>query len=63
HIPAGRLGTVREVAAAVVFLLTPAARFITGTVLRVDGGEPLLGSAAGALWRRQVRWRPFPAYE
>lgn len=46
HIPAGRLGTPREVAAAVLFLLSPAANFITGTTLRVDGGEPLFGHAA-----------------
>ena len=46
HIPAGRLGTPREVAAAVVFLLSPAANFITGATLRVDGGEPLFGHAA-----------------
>lgn len=46
YIPAGRLGSPREVAAAVVFLLSPAAHFITGTTLRVDGGEPLMGSAS-----------------
>ncbi len=46
HIPAGRLGTPREVAAAVVFLLTPAAAFITGATIRVDGGEPLFGHSA-----------------
>jgi NAD(P)-dependent dehydrogenase (short-subunit alcohol dehydrogenase family) len=37
--PSRRLGTVDEVAAAVVFLCSPAARFITGTALVVDGGE------------------------
>jgi NAD(P)-dependent dehydrogenase (short-subunit alcohol dehydrogenase family) len=36
--PAGRWGTVSEIAAAASFLLSPAARFITGTDLRVDGG-------------------------
>jgi len=46
YIPLGRLGTPREVAAAVVFLLSPAAGFITGTTLKVDGGEPLFGSSA-----------------
>jgi NAD(P)-dependent dehydrogenase (short-subunit alcohol dehydrogenase family) len=37
--PSRRLGTIDEVAAAVVFLCSPAARFITGTALVVDGGE------------------------
>ena len=34
----GRLGTTQEVANAVVFLASPAASFITGANLRVDGG-------------------------
>jgi NAD(P)-dependent dehydrogenase (short-subunit alcohol dehydrogenase family) len=37
--PSRRLGTIDEVAAAVLFLCSPAARFITGTALVVDGGE------------------------
>ncbi|NCF19106.1 MAG: SDR family oxidoreductase [Haliea sp.] len=36
--PQGRLGTAQEVANAVVFLASPAASFITGTNLVVDGG-------------------------
>ncbi|GAP36650.1 SDR family oxidoreductase [Piscinibacter sakaiensis] len=36
--PLGRLGLPREVAAAVVFLLSDDASFITGTNLSVDGG-------------------------
>jgi len=39
--PLGRLGTEAEISAAVVFLLSPAARFMTGQVWRVDGGVGL----------------------
>jgi 3-oxoacyl-[acyl-carrier protein] reductase len=38
-IPAGRLGTVEELAAAAVFLCSVPAGYITGTSLLVDGGE------------------------
>jgi len=40
HVPAGRLGTESEVSAAIVFLLSEAAAFISGTCLRIDGGAP-----------------------
>ncbi len=40
-IPAGRMGTEAEVSAAVTFLLSDAAAFITGTTVRVDGGGSL----------------------
>jgi NAD(P)-dependent dehydrogenase (short-subunit alcohol dehydrogenase family) len=36
--PLGRLGTVEEVASAVVFLASPAAALVTGSSLLVDGG-------------------------
>ena len=36
--PAGRLGEVADMADAVVFLCSDAARFVTGTGLSVDGG-------------------------
>jgi citronellol/citronellal dehydrogenase len=39
-VPVGRLGTESEVSAAIVFLLSPAAAFISGACLRVDGAVP-----------------------
>lgn len=52
RIPAGRVGTESEFSAAVVFLLTAAAAFITGETVRVDGGgsltpEPMAPLPAG----------------
>ena len=38
RIPLGRVGTVEEVASAVVFLASPAAALVTGSSLLVDGG-------------------------
>jgi NAD(P)-dependent dehydrogenase (short-subunit alcohol dehydrogenase family) len=38
RVPAGRVGDPDELAAAVVFLASPAAAYITGTTLVVDGG-------------------------
>ncbi len=37
-IPAGRIGQPEDVAAAALFLASPQAAYITGQVLRVDGG-------------------------
>jgi citronellol/citronellal dehydrogenase len=39
-LPAGRMGTESEVSAAIVFLLSPAAAFVSGTCLRIDGAAP-----------------------
>ncbi len=39
-VPLGRFGNEAETSAAIVFLLSPAASFISGTVMRVDGARP-----------------------
>ncbi|HLZ25026.1 MAG TPA: SDR family oxidoreductase [Ktedonobacterales bacterium] len=59
EVPAQRLGTEREVAAAVIFLLSPAAAFISGETLKLDG--------AGSLYRLQGSFTipehaPWPAW-
>ncbi|UTI62656.1 SDR family oxidoreductase [Paraconexibacter antarcticus] len=40
EIPLQRFGTEAEVSAAVTFLLSPAASFVTGSCIRIDGGAP-----------------------
>jgi NAD(P)-dependent dehydrogenase (short-subunit alcohol dehydrogenase family) len=38
-IPMGRAGTAEEVADAILYLLSDAAGYVTGTNLRVSGGR------------------------
>lgn len=38
RIPVGRLGSVKEIAATVVFLASPSAAYITGETIHVNGG-------------------------
>jgi NAD(P)-dependent dehydrogenase (short-subunit alcohol dehydrogenase family) len=42
--PLGRVGTAEEVADTVAFLLSPAAGFINGTVVPIDGGRAANGA-------------------
>ena len=44
-IPLGRMGTVDEIGQVAVFLASPMASYVSGTVLVTDGGQNLAGSA------------------
>ncbi|HSV71942.1 MAG TPA: SDR family oxidoreductase [Methylibium sp.] len=59
-VPLQRYGSESELSAAIVFLLSPAAAYITGTCLRVDGGTP---NARGT-WKLQphANSRPFMGF-
>jgi NAD(P)-dependent dehydrogenase (short-subunit alcohol dehydrogenase family) len=56
-LPLRRFGTVDEIGQAAVFLASPLAAFVTGTVLCVDGGTSLIGSA---LWNQMVEKMELP---
>ena len=60
NVPLKRLGSEAEVSAAICFLLSEAAAFITGAVIQVDGGAPL----ASAIWPMMDhdRSKPFEGF-
>ena len=66
-VPLGRFGTEAETSAGIVFLLSPAANFISGTTLRIDGARPqvrmgwLQQSAAPAVQTR-ASIKPFQGF-
>jgi citronellol/citronellal dehydrogenase len=66
-VPAGRFGNEAEAAAGIVFLLSPAASFISGSVLRIDGARPQVRmgwghAAASAPVQQREAVRPFDGF-
>jgi citronellol/citronellal dehydrogenase len=59
-VPLQRYGTESELSAAIVYLLSPAAAYITGTCIRVDGGTP----NARTTWQleQHKRNKPFQGF-
>jgi citronellol/citronellal dehydrogenase len=59
-VPLQRYGSEAELSAAIVFLLSPAAAYITGSCIRVDGGTP---NARGT-WKLEpsTRSQPFQGF-
>jgi len=49
--PIGRLGTADEVAAAIVYLASPEAGYVTGTALAIDGGTSGFQVPGGSMTR------------
>lgn len=44
RVPLGRYASIEEIAGAVLFLVSPAASYVTGSTLLVDGGTSLIGA-------------------
>jgi NAD(P)-dependent dehydrogenase (short-subunit alcohol dehydrogenase family) len=49
-IPANRLGEPHDLVGPVVFLASPAAAFVTGALLAVDGGNLALNAGGSKTW-------------
>lgn len=60
QIPLGRLGTPAEVAGLVGYLVSDEAAYITGTVMRMDGGLILSGIPAGGD-ESMPQWHALPS--
>jgi 3-oxoacyl-[acyl-carrier protein] reductase len=43
RVPLNRFGNIDEIASAVLFLVSPAGAYVTGTSLLIDGGTSLIG--------------------
>ena len=66
-VPLGRFASEAEVSAGIVFLISPATSFISGTVLRIDGARPRVRMgwgqvAAPADVQARPAVRPFDGY-
>jgi citronellol/citronellal dehydrogenase len=59
--PAGRMGTEGEIATSVIFLLSPAAAYISGATLRVDGASSLY-RLQGYVIPDHTPWQPYSAF-